>query len=55
MNHAETQNYLDIANVIFVIINPDQTIRLINKKGCEVLGFSETELIGKNWFKHFIP
>jgi len=27
----------------------------INKKGCEVLGCKEEEIIGKNWFDSFIP
>ncbi len=28
---------------------------LINRKGCEVLGWPESEIVGKNWFDHFIP
>ncbi len=51
----QLQNYLDIAGVIFVILNPDQTVHLINKKGCKILGLSSEEIIGKNWFNHFIP
>ncbi len=49
------QRYLDVANAIFVLINEDQTVALINQKGCELLGYSEQEIIGKNWFNHFIP
>ncbi|BAP56825.1 signal transduction histidine kinase [Thioploca ingrica] len=51
----QLQNYLDIAGVIFVILNLDQTVHLINKKGCEILGLPSEEIIGKNWFDHFIP
>jgi PAS domain S-box-containing protein len=51
----KAQNYLDIAATIIIIINRDQTVSLINKKGCEVLGFSQKEIIGKNWFEVFIP
>ncbi|MFA5118972.1 MAG: PhnD/SsuA/transferrin family substrate-binding protein [Candidatus Omnitrophota bacterium] len=51
----KAQNYLDIAATIIIIINRDQTVNLINKKGCEVLGFSQKEIIGKNWFETFIP
>ncbi|HET6225523.1 MAG TPA: PAS domain S-box protein [Bacteroidia bacterium] len=49
------QNYLDVANVVLVVINKDQTVALINKIGCQLLGYKEKEIIGKNWFDHFIP
>ena len=49
------QKYLDIAGVIIVVINTDQTVALINKKGCQLLGFEQSEIIGKNWFNQFIP
>jgi PAS domain S-box-containing protein len=56
----ETQNevllsYMDIATCIFLVIKADHTIELINKKGCEILGLHREEIIGKNWFKIFIP
>jgi PAS domain S-box-containing protein len=49
------QNYLDIAGVIFVAIKSDGEVTLINKKGCEILGYDESEIIGKNWFENFLP
>ncbi|NHI92221.1 MAG: PAS domain S-box protein [Candidatus Lokiarchaeota archaeon] len=49
------KQYLDIAGVMLIILNRDQTVSLINKKGCEILGYSEEEIIGKNWFENFIP
>jgi PAS domain S-box-containing protein len=51
----KAQNYLDIAATIIIIINRDKTVSLINKKGCEVLGYPQKEIIGKNWFDVFIP
>lgn len=48
-------NYLDTAASIFLIINKDQTIEFVNQKGCEVLGYSRNEIIGKNWFHSCIP
>lgn len=47
--------YLDTVASIFLIINKDQKIELINQKGCEVLGYSRDEIIGKNWFHNCIP
>jgi len=49
------QRYLDIAGVMLVAINTDQEVVLINRKGCEILGYKEDEMIGRNWFDHFIP
>lgn len=51
----KTLSYLDIAGVIIVILNADQTVALINKKGCELLGAEESEVIGTKWFDNFIP
>lgn len=48
------QKYLDIAGVIIVVVNTDQTVALINKKGCQLLGFEQSEIMGKNWFDQFI-
>jgi PAS domain S-box-containing protein len=51
----KAQNYLDISGVIIVVLNMDQTVGLINKKGCEILGYEESEIVGKNWFDNFLP
>ncbi|MHA2247010.1 MAG: PAS domain-containing sensor histidine kinase, partial [Candidatus Hodarchaeales archaeon] len=49
------RRYLDTAGVIMIAIDPDQNLTLINKKGCEMLGYDEQEIIGKNWFDYFTP
>ncbi|KDE55737.1 PAS domain S-box protein [Methanoculleus sp. MH98A] len=49
------QGYLDVAAVLLVVINADQTIGLVNRRGCELLGYREDELVGKNWFDVAIP
>ncbi|PAB55761.1 hypothetical protein CCE28_21585 [Anaeromicrobium sediminis] len=48
------QKYLDIAEVSFLILDKDGRIALINRKGCEILGYCEEELLGKKWNKNFI-
>lgn len=50
-----SKNYLDIAGVIIVALNSKGEIILINRKGCELLGCAEDELLGKNWFDLFTP
>jgi PAS domain S-box-containing protein len=49
------QRYLDIAGVMLVAIDADQRVTLINRKGCEILGYGEYEIIGKNWFDVVLP
>jgi PAS domain S-box-containing protein len=49
------QRYLDIARSIIVVIDGDRKVTLINKWGCEVLGYSEAEIIGQDWFERFVP
>lgn len=49
------KKYLDIADVMLVAIGADQKVTLINRKGCEVLGYKESEIIGKKWFDTFVP
>ncbi|MFT5425487.1 MAG: PAS domain S-box-containing protein [Gammaproteobacteria bacterium] len=49
------QQYLDIADVILVAMNRVGEVTLINRKGCEVLGYKENEILGKNWLQHFLP
>jgi PAS domain S-box-containing protein len=49
------QQYLDIAAVMLVVLDNEGKITLINKKGCQMLGYREEELIGKRWIDHCIP
>lgn len=47
--------YLDISSVIFVALDKNGSVKLVNKKGCQVLGHTKEEIIGKNWFDHCVP
>ena len=49
------QSYLDLAQVMLVAIDSAGQIVLINRKGCEILGYTEAELIGRDWFESFVP
>ena len=51
----KTQKYLDIAGVMLLGLDTSGHVQLINRKGCEVLGYSENEVLSKNWFNNFIP
>lgn len=52
---ANSRRYLDMAGVMLLSLNPRGEITLINRKGCTILGVTEEEALGKNWFSEFIP
>ncbi|MBI5741174.1 MAG: PAS domain S-box protein [Nitrospirae bacterium] len=41
--------------MIIVVIGACQDVLLINRKGCEILGYETDEIIGRNWFDNFLP
>jgi two-component system cell cycle sensor histidine kinase/response regulator CckA len=49
------RKYLDIAGAMIVAINAKGEVILINRKGSEILGYGQEEIIGKNWFDDFLP
>ena len=53
--NTEISQFLDYLGVIIVVIDPDQKVSYINKKGCEILGYEKEDILGKNWFDNFLP
>ena len=51
----KAQKYLDVAGVMFLVLDANGKVTLINNRGCEILGYKEEEIIGKNWFDNFLP
>lgn len=51
----KAQLYLDTVGVMVIALNKNGEITLINRKGCDVLEYTEEELIGKNWFLTCLP
>jgi PAS domain S-box-containing protein len=49
------ENYLAVAGTMIVALDRNGCVSLINRKGCEVLGYGESELLGRNWFDTAIP
>lgn len=43
------ERYLNIAEVIIVVLDTQARITLLNRKGHQVLGYKEGELIGRDW------
>lgn len=51
----QAQRYLNISGVMFTTLNRSGEITLMNQKGCDILGISEEDVLGLNWFDHFLP
>ncbi|MCJ7581711.1 MAG: PAS domain S-box protein [Candidatus Aminicenantes bacterium] len=51
----KAQKYLEVAGIMIVALNAEGVVTLINKKGCEILGYKQEELLGKNWFDCCLP
>ena len=51
----QSQILLDISGVMFVTLDTKGIVTLVNKKACEIFGYEEREMLGKNWFENFLP
>ncbi len=54
LEKEKIQRYLDLAPVVFLLIDSDHNVQMINQKGCELLGYKRVEILGENWFKNFV-
>jgi PAS domain S-box-containing protein len=52
---SAAQMYLDVAGVMMLVLDPSGRVVLVNRKGCEILGRPEKEIVGANWFERFLP
>ncbi len=52
---ASAEHYLQISQAMIVGLDAKGCITLINQRGCELLGRSENDLLGQNWFDIAIP
>ena len=50
----QAQLFFDLSTAIFLELDKDGCILLINNAGCQLLESTEEELLGKNWFSTFI-
>ena len=49
------ESYLQIAGVVLLVLDVQGKITLINRRGCEVLGYAQDELLGQDWFSTCLP
>jgi len=53
--HARERHYLDVVQSVLMVLDADQTIRMMSKSGCKLLGYNVTALVGKRWIEEFVP
>jgi PAS domain S-box-containing protein len=49
------QRYLDTAEVMLLALDLDGRVTLINRKGCDILGWTDWELLGRDWIDTCLP
>ena len=53
--HEQMQQYLEVAGVILLLLGRRGSVQIINRMGCDILGYAKKDILGKNWFDHFLP
>ncbi len=51
----QAQRYLDVVEVMILALDRHGRIRMINQKGTRVLGCTEEEILGKDFYEEFVP
>lgn len=54
LEQEKSKLYLDVASIMCLGLDNEGKIDLINPKGCEILGITKEEAIGKDWFETFV-
>ncbi|TAJ45409.1 MASE3 domain-containing protein [Methanofollis fontis] len=47
--------YLSVSGVIFLVLDREGRVRLVNRRACEILGYAGEEMVGADWFERFLP
>jgi PAS domain S-box-containing protein len=49
------QRYLDTADVMLLALDLQGRVTSINRKGCDLLGWEESDLVGRSWVETCLP
>lgn len=47
--------YLEIAQVFLLALSAERRVQLVNRKGCDILGRREMDLLGQDWIEAAVP
>lgn len=48
------ESVFDLANLLFIVVDEEHKVRMVNHKTCELFGFSKENIIGRD-FTDFVP
>ncbi len=49
------QLFVDVAGVFILMLDSDNRVQFINRKGCRLLGMDRDQILGLNWIHDFLP
>jgi PAS domain S-box-containing protein len=55
LDGMDIRQYLEVAGIIIIALDKDGKVLFINRKTRELLGYSEEQIVGKDWFENFVP
>jgi PAS domain S-box-containing protein len=50
-----SKTYLELAPIMFVALDKAGVVKSINNFGSQMLGYPKSDILGKNWFDHYLP
>lgn len=50
-SNENIETVFDLANLLLLVIDEDQKIRIVNKKACDLLGIKQSDIVGQEWTK----
>lgn len=53
--YIKLTTYIEVLDLVFVVIDRNQRVKRINQRGAEKLGYTKEELMEKNWFDTVVP
>lgn len=51
----QSEKLLSIVADMIVVLDRNGNVKKVNRRACEILGYKEEEILGKNWFDNFLP
>jgi diguanylate cyclase (GGDEF)-like protein/PAS domain S-box-containing protein len=54
-HQQRAERYLEISEAIIIELDKPGCIQVINQRGCDILGYSEAEIIGREWMSLALP
>ncbi|QGQ25590.1 PAS domain S-box protein [Gimesia benthica] len=47
--------YFNLVREMILVVDADEKVSLINQHGCQLMEAAENDIVGRNWFDHFLP